>query len=992
MDFHRLAAAWLRAAAPIDETSPPLADPAVPFAELWQRLADRAAAELGGIEAGVRGDLAADLVAKLAAVGEAALWEEFNQRRTPRDVVLEHLRAEGPRRTVYLGFLEEQRAEGLRGLSERHPVLGRHLATALRQWQESSVELLTRVRADRGHLADVLAVPADATLVSVRPSLSDPHRGGRTVAALIFARGEERHTVVYKPKDLGLDREFQRLLPEMPPPAPADGALRSVAVLPRDGYGYMEWVPHVLCEGEGELGSFYRNAGRLAAVLHLLGCADCHHENFIAQGDQLLLVDGEALFQGTPYDRNTDRRQSTVRSGLYDRMGGSVLRLGLLPQWHFAGEKRIPHDVSALGIAPPRSAERKQSGWIEPGTDAMIAGRVDRPTEVPTSSPVGVGGANRLGDFAEVFCEGFRGQMEAIAGERERWLGGAGHLARFQGYRSRFVRRATWVYLWALKQQAEPEALASEAGQRRVREKLGRDQLPFVARPADPRVVAAEAEQLDALDVPFFEQRVDGRDLFIPGSPSIPGFFEVSGYEGARQKLERLDAAAIDLQLALVRGVIAAKGMHAHRPLQADRAARGAQLEELSGEERREEAAAIGDQLVAVAVSDESDAVEWLGIDVAEDLERSSYGPLGLSLYAGRTGIALFLAALARGEVARGDAYERTAIGACSDLGRLRDGRSTLDDGRGWWREQPLGLAGGGGVLLALGLLRDLLPEVAAQAGDVIEFLLEALDPSVLESDAQLDVIFGCAGLIGPLLAVGSTRALNLARTAGDALLAGQDGEGGWPIKSSGGAALTGFSHGASGMAAALARLHCATGRDDYLEAAAAALSWERRHFDAEVGNWPDLRGEAEAGKPRFMLSWCHGAPGVALGRLCLAGTPLWDADTEADLDRALEATADRALPEDSLCCGRFGRAAILRMAAPQAGEERWREEAAQLEAQGVERRRATGAYSFKDVPGLFQGAAGVGLALLDEGDSLVPAVLSAGLHERARSFATRDL
>jgi type 2 lantibiotic biosynthesis protein LanM len=946
--------------------------------------------ELAESAGNIRADLTVDLVARLSAVGEATLWAEFNARRTPRDVVIEHLRPGGPRRDVYCDLLEELRSDGLRSLTARHPVLGRHLATIVRHWRESSRELLTRVRADRQLLADAFGVPVGARLAGVLQGLSDPHHGGRTVAALTFDFGGDRHTVAYKPKDLGLDHAFQQLLAKLPPPAPADGALRTVAVLPRNGYGYMEWVPHELCNSDRELRSFYRNAGRLAAVLYLLCCADCHHENFVAQGDQLMLVDGEALFQGTPHDRNTDRRHSTVRSSLYDRIGDSVVRLGMLPQWQFAGAKRIPHDLSALGIAPPRSARREVVGWLEPGTDGMIAGRVERDVEVPTSSPVGVGGSNRLSDFAEDFCGGFEGQLVAISGERQRWLGDSGYLTSFRRYRSRFVRRATSVYLWALKQQAEPGSLVSEAGQQQVTAKLGRDRVPFVARPADPRVVAAEAAQLYELDVPFFEQPVDGVDLIAPDSSPIRGYFEVSGYDSARRKLEQLDAAAIDLQLSLVRGVIAAKNVHAHRPARTVPSASGGRLDEPSAGDRRAEAAAIGDLLMSTAISDDTGAVEWLGIDVTEDTERSSYRPLGLSLYAGRTGIALFLAALAGTGTARSDSYARTAIGACSDLYRLRDCFSRAEDGRGWWREQPLGLAGGGGVLLALVHLRDLLPSLAHQADCVTAFLLDALDLDVLASDEQLDVIFGCAGLIGALLAIGTPRALVLARAAGDRLVAGQGKSGGWATRSSGATALTGFSHGASGMIAALVRLHAATGRNEYLEAAAAALRWERQYFDPTARNWRDLRGDSSPGTPRFMLSWCHGAPGIALSRLCLAGTSLWDSDVEEELHHALGSTATRTLPEDSLCCGRFGRAAILRMAACQTGERRWLDAAIQLEAQAIKCRYATGSYSFKDVPGLYQGSAGVGLALLDEHSSLTSAVLSAGLGASNDDLARR--
>ena len=45
--------------------------------------------------------------------------------------------------------------------------------------------------------------------MSVEPSLSDPHRGRRTVMTLTFASGQK---LVYKPKDLGMEQSYYRLL------------------------------------------------------------------------------------------------------------------------------------------------------------------------------------------------------------------------------------------------------------------------------------------------------------------------------------------------------------------------------------------------------------------------------------------------------------------------------------------------------------------------------------------------------------------------------------------------------------------------------------------------------------------------------------------------------------------------------------------------------------------------------------------------------------
>ena len=135
------------------------------------------------------------------------------------------------------------------------------------------------------------------------------------------------------------------------------------------------------------------------------------------------------------------------------------------------------------------------------------------------------------------------------------------------------------------------------------------------------------------------------------------------------------------------------------------------------------------------------------------------------------------------------------------------------------------------------------------------------------------------------------------------------------------------------------------------------------------------------------MLSWCHGAPGIALARLCLIGTPLFDATAERDLRRALETTAASRLPEDSLCCGRFGQAAILRLAAGALGDGGWLGVAKEIEARALGSRQARGAFSFRDLLGLFTGAAGVRARLLDgasgERTRALPAALSAGLIDR---------
>jgi type 2 lantibiotic biosynthesis protein LanM len=611
----------------------------------------------------------------------------------------------------------------------------------------------------------------------------------------------------------------------------------------------------------------------------------------------------------------------------------------------------------------------------------MRAGEIGVPASLPLSLPVGIGSPNRLCDFTEEFCAGFEGQLLAIARARDEWTAEDGPLSRFRQLRRRHVARPTWLYRWLLDRQLEPAALRSDVSQRLTLETLARSYLVSRERPPGWPVFRSEVAQMERLDIPCFDQVIDSVDLLLPEGGEIAGYFRVSGYEQACEKIRRLDRAAIAFQVQLIRGVIAAKN---RRPLHslggAPARTDGEPRDEVSDEDRVAEARALGRLVVDTAVADGTGALEWLGIDVAADVQRSRYGALGPSLYSGRAGIALFVAALAHSGRAEPDVYCRTALGASADLLRV----AGVQESKRWWRDQALGLNGAGGVLLTLLRLAGLLPDLRDAIAEKVSSLLDALTADRLNDDRRVDVMEGSAGLIGPLLAVGTPRAMMLAEAAGDNLVARQDPGGGWLPEAMGSRPLTGFSHGASGMTAALARLDAALPRASYRQAVGRALRFEREAFDPVERNWPDLRPGYASQPHRFMLGWCHGAPGVAVSRLCLLGTSAEDAGTETELEDALTSTADARYAGDSLCCGRFGRAAILRLAAGLRDEARWLGPAAALEGRALATRRADGGYSFGDALGLFNGAAGVGLALLDAtlapDERVLPSVLSAGL------------
>ncbi len=842
--------------------------------------------------------LADSLLSRLCSLGEQVLWEEFNAERSPGIMLLAHLGSTGdgsgpPLREHYERFIQRHRKDGFESLLKEFPELGRFIGVVVVLWLQASTEMLERICADREVLQKLFAIPLTHSLLEVQQGLSDPHRGGRAVAVLSFGSVQQSEKkVVYKPKEMGVDAAYQGLLADLnslsnSPP------LRTLTIHDADGYGYMEYVPHRLAKDDRELEQFYVNAGRLTAVLHLLGCTDCHHENLIACGDQMLLIDTETLLEADVPDHISDKKEEQ-QSALAKRFQSSVLRSGLMPQWMFMGGAKTAVDISALGISPVKEATYQAQGWLGLNSDGMMPGRVRKKSENPTSLPVGVGSLNPLKRFIQPFCIGFQDQSESLIKIRDSWLKPEGPLALFAGLRRRIVLRATRVYFSIQRQQLEPAALRSAFVQSLKLEQLARSFLLSKSKPLHWPVFCAEREQMQQLDIPFFTHAIDGDSLDLSQTgATLSGFIKTSGLAAARDRLSHLSQEEILFQLRLIRGACTAKQMRrSSEELLTDIKSTDALIADQDQSEIQS-ITTIVRTINDLAIHDANGQVEWLGMDLGADGESFSFGPVGLSLYGGSIGIACLMDRIS------------SSTNTCSLQDAILQPLSQLleqesDDQRlRWWRDQPLGLSGCGGILLALQEL-SLTPWVD-------ELLLSAL-PRTISSDQQLDLIGGCSGLIGSLLMRSSEQSLALAIQAGDQLLATQNEHGCWDQPRSRNPGLLGLSHGTAGHAAALAQLHRATGESRFLKAARAALLYERGHYNSSEANWPDFR---ESGQDlNYMVSWCHGAPGIGLARACLWGTALWDDTCEKEIAISTSTTTKHASMRqftDHLCCGSLG-------------------------------------------------------------------------------------
>jgi hypothetical protein len=404
----------------------------------------------------------------------------------------------------------------------------------------------------------------------------------------------------------------------------------------------------------------------------------------------------------------------------------------------------------------------------------------------------------------------------------------------------------------------------------------------------------------------------------------------------------------------------------------------------------------IAEQLCAEAIWS-GDRCNWLGSEVQGNPSdrsglRLTTRALGPELYAGSSGVGLFLAEAYR--VTGEPIFRRTAYGAI---------RHALSRIQSVPLSKQIGLFTGlVGIALAAGRVGRCCEDdfYCEQAKDLmLKTMLESSD------DRECDLLSGRAGAIVGLLALSGLLEFNpllhFASNLGDELLQKvqvSDRGASWPAMGSVSEPhLTGFSHGAAGVAYALLELsHSIGGATRYQSVAEEAFKYERSWFDPNEANWPHFNGEGRVrdriGRGHtFDSHWCHGAPGIALSRLRafrLLGNPQHRVEALVGLEttkRALLMWLASDSGNFSLCHGFAGNAEILRYATEVIPEDSkviaYTQLHEKIERYGIitysssDGRWSSGT-SFEDHPGFMIGLAGIGHFYLRLCDPSTPSIL----------------
>ena len=851
-----------------------------------------------------------------------------------------------------------------RELADAFPLLVPLLRRAARQAVDHALSVLERLGADRPLLTSLNVAPGDP-LVGLDLGAGDAHRGGQSVAVLTFASGAR---LVYKPRDLRVDAAFQRVLAVLATWGATD--LRTCAVLPRQGYGWMEFVPTAAPADDAEL-PYFERVGQLTAVLYLLGARDMHHSNVVCDGISPVAIDLETLLHPA-IEARTGEGTAPDASEVFE---DSVLRIGLLPTMVGNGTGRAI-DLGGVGYRDGELSPYKSLVIRNRGRDDMtlalerrrLEGREHAPTVRPDSADVRAVAAAAERGFARAAAVALhnRERLHALVS------------ACFTGTTVRYIHNPTAHYSQLLRLVTHPLFNRDPVARGLALQRIGLSRADD-----DPRLCRSEIRDLMEGDVPYFCVAVDRLVVADSAGRPLGELLEEAPLVTALRRIGALDEAAVERQRRIVRLAFVAK-----LPRSADLTGTTAPARGASGRGPGRRTAIrlaehIADDLVAHQLPGRSGApATWIGPAIGTVPEDEAWHPgvLGTGLYHGSSGQALFLALLARlrGSSRYADAARRVLEPlAC---------RVVVPDPPGADVEVVGAYAGSAGPLYALAVAGEALDDAALVAAAVRGL------PHVgatLADCKEVDLVAGAAGVIAVALAVArrttddGDRAvcLGVAGAAAEHLVhvhplarGGDD-----PI------GYTGFAHGSAGVHPQLRRL--AAQRPDeraagWLRLADRLEAHTRARYDRTARDW-----YADGRSGRRSSGWCHGAPGIGLSRVAVLDAGLGGSrvlpGAEDELRRAAELILERGLGNNvTYCHGDTGNAEILGRVAQTLDDHRLRGATRDVVGQLVDdvlpRHIASGASRYAHTGCLMLGASGVGHFLLRQIEPLgVPSVLT---------------
>ncbi|QHZ48144.1 MULTISPECIES: type 2 lanthipeptide synthetase LanM family protein [Bacillus] len=913
---------------------------------IWKIKYGRVCAE----ESVIRRSILSAVCKNLLALAERVLVYELNLARMEG-----RLKGDTPeKRFEYFIAEYAEKKESISQLLSKYPLLARIMVETAMRRKNAICEGIERLFADYDSIQHSFSGDF-SHLTHLNTGSGDLHRNGRSVMIFEFASGSR---LVYKPRSLGVDLHFNQLLFWLNEKG-ATPSFQPLHTMDCTSYGWQEFAEARECETLEQVSHFYQRLGGCIAVLHMLYATDMHMENMIASGEFPQFIDLESLFQNI---QPTDEDEFTALQRTSEELSQSVLRTGILPASLFKSGSFRSIELSGIGGHGGQRLPRGKYKYENIRTDKMRLVKGSGFSKGAKNRPSHNGNEISPEDYIDDIAAGFERVYLIFMRHREELLSSEGPVKAFQHDTVRSIFRHTQSYSTMLEAGLHPDYLRNGLDRVRLFDYLWR-----IVDTNDKFLELIPSETRDLLqgDIPYFYSKINSLSAWDSDGKEIQNFYHITVLERVLTRIKMFSREDCSKQIRYIRTSMATmlkrwdlkqyrndfsnvKIGHQHPP-----------------EEFVKQAMMIGDRLLEAAYwGDKKEDVSWIGIGASLN-DRWLFTPLDATLYDGVLGVALFYAYLAEiSEDRRYAEVAEAAVKSAEDFLHRYNGLGSLSAFHGY-----ASIAYVYSHLWALWKEEKYIRKAADAIGECEKWI---------EKDQMFDLIGGSAGTLLVALRLyhltKSDKLLQVAVQCGEHLLANaaeQKAGCGWTSPVDKSRALIGLSHGTAGIAWALAELYTATKDTRFLECSKQAISYERTMFIPEEGNWADLRYREERKSLGITnpVQWCHGAAGIALGRLMTMQH--WrDDKMKEELETAIQTTLREGFGGSHCQChGDFGNLEVLLLASDVLKDEKLKKNAMQIGSAIVEEAMdkgwCCGIPQNEETPSLMLGLSGIGYGLL---------------------------
>lgn len=841
-------------------------------------------------------------------------------------------------------------------LFNSYPVMARLMVEAVNRFLNVYIEAIDRFLQDRHDISESMNVEL-SLLTEIEGEVGDSHNGGRTVMIFVFSNGIK---LVYKPRKLAIDRHFQEFISWINSKG-FSHPLSTMNILDRGLYGWQEFVQHQPCKSKEEINRFYYRQGGYIAILYLFRSVDFHHENIIASGEHPFLIDLETIFSN-----HTDllKNDSNDYDKTVEAFHESVLNSIMLPIK--STNSVFDFDLSGLGGAEGQVSKKMNSWALENvGTDKMKIIKEPIITEEAKNRPLYNCKVVPAINYTNQIVSGFKEMYHLFLEFKQELMSHSGPIWIFSNDTVRHVLRSTQTYGSFLDASTHPDYLQNGLDRVQIFDYFWHI---IKNNPKYKGIVSMETQDLLEHDIPYFTFNFNSKSIFDSRGNEIEEFYSNCSLELVMRKCQLLSNEDCERQTRYIELSLASMEQKPWFNKEYDKYHWVANNEKVDSNQTFLTAAKeIGDYLYKHTIwSNDREKAYWIGLN-ADHEDNLTLSSIGMGLYDGVLGIVLFLAYLEQEtENIKYGKLARAALRGIKDLIKQESSFISISAFYGYTSAVY--------VFFHLGVLWE-----DTELKDLAISILKRVKP-MIEEDRTYDFLGGLAGVIVVCLQIyknnSNLLAFEIAEECGEKLyqyvnikLINDDGKN---------QILTGLSHGATGYAWAFSLLASITKKDKYWRVVNKLLDYEQAHYIEHHKNWKDLRNIDTTESLAF---WCHGAPGIGLGRLMIMCiTNEHEHRIKDEWKKAIDTTLERGFGfSHSLCHGDFGNLDFLQLSARKFGlkslEKKVNEMGLQIVKRGMKKGWSMGLNSEVELLGMFLGLSGMGYGILRLINPEIPSV-----------------